>query len=152
MIEVEPIIDTQMIRINGYASEPKTASIIAKTWADEYINYNAHARHDSTVAAVNFLREKLRAVKDRVEQSERDAVEFARENPHVLLAAEGRNLLLDRLSSLHGRMASIEAQMDQSFFQAGAPATAGTIPETEKSPAMIQLEAEKVQLERDLAN
>lgn len=150
MIEIEPILNTQMIRIYALASDPRSAAVISQTWAEEFISYNSDSRHGSTAAAVDFLREELDKIKERVDQAEQSSVEFAKKKPHVLLVDQDRNLLFDRLSSLHDSMANLEAQLQVGLAQAAWSESSTSIPEEQKTSVLKEIEADQAGLEQEL--
>ena len=151
MIEIEPILSTQMIRVYALADDPESAAVVSQTWAEEFISYNALAQNDSTAAAVDFLQKEVDQVKSRVEQSEQASVDFAQENPHVLLVDEGHNLLFDRLGALHESMAMLEVDLQTSLAQAAWSENSTSIPQEKKTSVMLELETEQAGLDQELA-
>lgn len=75
---VEPVRNSRLVRLHYDSPDPKLAANILNSLAKAYINLNLERRFDATTYARNFLQERLQQVKAKLEESERELVEFSR--------------------------------------------------------------------------
>ncbi|MDS4042000.1 MAG: polysaccharide biosynthesis tyrosine autokinase [Candidatus Competibacter sp.] len=77
-LTVEPVRNSRLVRLYYDSPNPKLAAAILNNLAKAYINLNLERRFEATTYARNFLQERLQQVKAKLEESEREMIEFAR--------------------------------------------------------------------------
>ncbi len=77
-LTVTPIEKSRLVRLSYDGPNPKLAADILNNMAKVFINLNLERRFESTTYARNFLQERLQQLKIRLEESERELVEFSR--------------------------------------------------------------------------
>ncbi len=77
-LTVEPVRNSRLVILRYDSPDPKLAAAILNTLAKTYINLNLERRFDASTYARNFLQERLQQVKAKLEESERELVEFSR--------------------------------------------------------------------------
>jgi len=77
-LAVNPVRNSRLVILSYDSPNPKLAATILNTLAKTYINLNLERRFDTSTYARNFLQERLQQVKAKLEESERDLVEFSR--------------------------------------------------------------------------
>jgi capsular exopolysaccharide synthesis family protein len=87
-MHAEPVKFSRLIKVSVTGPNPETASRVANGFADNFISSNLERRYETTAYARNFLEKRLAAVKARLEQSERQLVDYARKERIVLVNAE----------------------------------------------------------------
>ncbi|HVK99614.1 MAG TPA: polysaccharide biosynthesis tyrosine autokinase, partial [Dongiaceae bacterium] len=75
-LEVEPINNTQLVRINFDANDPALAAQIANEMADVYIESNLDARLQMTKKAAGWLTGRLEELSNRLKESEAKLQEY----------------------------------------------------------------------------
>lgn len=69
---------TRILTIRFVSPDPRLSAKIANSYAENYIESNLERKSDSSTYALRFLRQQLQEAQARLEQSERDALEYAR--------------------------------------------------------------------------
>ena len=87
-MKAEPIKYSRLITVAVTGPNPETAARVANGYADNFISSNLERRYETTAYARNFLEKRLAAVKARLEESERQLVDYARKEGIVLVNAE----------------------------------------------------------------
>lgn len=87
-MHAEPVKYSRLITVNVTTPNPETSARIANGFADNFISSNLERRYETTAYARNFLEKRLAAVKARLEDSERQLVDYARKEGIVLVNAE----------------------------------------------------------------
>ncbi|WP_295432157.1 polysaccharide biosynthesis tyrosine autokinase [uncultured Thiodictyon sp.] len=77
-LTITPVRNSRLVRLSYASPNPVLAAAILNNLAKSYINLNLERRFDSTTYARNFLQERLQQVKAKLEESERELVEFSR--------------------------------------------------------------------------
>lgn len=93
-VAIEPIRLSRLVGINYTSRDPDMSARIANAWARAFIALSMDREFASTAEARRFLEERLGTLRTRLEQSERDAVNYAADRGIVTLGqtrdAEGR--------------------------------------------------------------
>ncbi|WP_295413561.1 polysaccharide biosynthesis tyrosine autokinase [uncultured Thiodictyon sp.] len=77
-LSVAPIEKSRLVRLSYDGPNPQLAADILNNMAKIFINLNLERRFESTTYARNFLQERLQQLKTRLEESERELVDFSR--------------------------------------------------------------------------
>jgi capsular exopolysaccharide synthesis family protein len=77
-LTVEPVKNSRLVRLYYDSPDRKRAAAVLNNLAKAYINLNLERRFEATTYARNFLQERLQQVKVKLEESEREMIEFAR--------------------------------------------------------------------------
>jgi capsular exopolysaccharide synthesis family protein len=85
-IAVNPVRASALIDIAFTSSSPALAAEIPNVWVDEFVQQSMDRRLMSTSIARAFLEKRLTETRQRLEQSDRNRVEFARKNAIVSLS------------------------------------------------------------------
>lgn len=85
----EPVRNSRLVSLSFSSTDPATAAKVANGFADNFIASNLERRYETTAYARDFLQRRLAAVRTRLEQSERQLVEYARSQGIIDLAATG---------------------------------------------------------------
>ncbi len=82
-LTVEPVRKSRLVRLHIDSTDPFFAAKAANTLAQSFINVNLERRFEASAYAKTFLEEKLLQTKAKLEDSERDMVNFSRESEIV---------------------------------------------------------------------
>jgi capsular exopolysaccharide synthesis family protein len=80
--------DSALISIAVEDPNPELAARLANAYADNFIQSNMERRYEATSYARNFLQQRIAAVKTRLEQSERQLVDYAQKQGIITLAVD----------------------------------------------------------------
>ncbi len=87
-ITIAPLRGSSLVDIRYTSADPELSSTIANAWVQEFIRQSMDRRFGSTADARSYLDTRLAALRQRLEQSERDLVNYAREQGIVRLSEE----------------------------------------------------------------
>jgi capsular exopolysaccharide synthesis family protein len=148
---VSPVINTQVVSVSFISTDPKFAATAVNTLADEYIDYTFETRRDATTKAKEFLEGELHTLRQKLEQSEQQLTQYAREH-NILLGADADNVVLQKFGDMSREMTKVEAELLSIPYEAVRNSTPDTFPETLKTNAMRDLEQRRAVIQEKLTD
>ena len=109
-LTVEPVRNSQLVRIHFDHPDPEFAAQVINAWANEFINATVENRFEASSYAREYLEEQLATAKGRLEQSERKLVDFAQREGLVDTGEDGRSLASRNLAELNSALATTQEQ------------------------------------------
>jgi len=106
-LTVEPVRKSRLVRLHFDSTDPYFAARAVNTVAQAFININLERRFEASSYAKTFLEEKLLQTKAKLEESERDLLQFSRELALVNLD-EKQNMYLHNFQEYSGAVAKAE--------------------------------------------
>lgn len=102
-VDIAPLRGSALVDVRFTSADPGLSAQIANAWVDEFIQQTLDRRFESTGDARTFLETRLVTLRDRLEKSERDLVNYARAQNIVRLteerSADGRTTTTQTLAS-----------------------------------------------------
>lgn len=77
-LTVDPVRNSRLVKVYFDSPDPEFSARVVNTLADVFIKLNLERRMDASSYAKTFLQERLMQMKSKLEDSERQLVEFAR--------------------------------------------------------------------------
>jgi len=77
-LSIEPVHNSRLVKVHFDSPDPQLATQIVNTYADTFINMNLERRFDASAYAKEWLEDQIRQTKAKLEESERQLLEFAR--------------------------------------------------------------------------
>lgn len=117
-ISIEPIEFSNLVDIKFSSPDPKLSAEIANLWAQEFLGTNFDKRFGSNVQAQKFLGDQISEMREKLELSEQELIDYANANEIVNItpiASEdgstggGQTLASSELSALSGDLARATA-------------------------------------------
>ena len=108
-LSVEPQMNSKLVNISFSSPVPEFAARAANAVADGYIASELERNFGANSYAKTYLEQQLEETKARLEQSERDLVEFAQKENLVNLG-EGQSLAGQNLGAINSALAAAQAQ------------------------------------------
>ncbi|HEY9147028.1 MAG TPA: polysaccharide biosynthesis tyrosine autokinase [Thiobacillus sp.] len=127
-LTVEPVRNSRLVRVHFDSPDPEFSERAANAIAEAFIASNLERRFDSSSYAKNYLEDRLEELKLKLEDSERQLVEFAQKEQIVSSGEGSANLSEQNLGSLNTSVA--EASRDRIRAEARwrqAQASKGTV-------------------------
>lgn len=127
-LTVEPVRNSRLVRIHFDSPDPEFSERAANAIAEAFIASNLERRFDSSSYAKTYLEDRLEELKLKLEDSERQLVEFAQQEQIVSSGEGSANLSEQNLGSLNTSVA--EASRDRIRAEARwrqAQASKGTV-------------------------
>ena len=117
-LTIEPMRNSQLVRINFDSTDPELAARVANAYADAFITSNIEGRFEASSYARKYLEERLAELKGRLEDTEKQLVVFAGEEEIISLGEDQPALAAQNLSELNQSLA--RAQDDRIKAEADA--------------------------------
>ncbi len=154
-LQVEPVRLSQLIRVSFVAHDPELAAKVANAFADTYIESDLEARYKMTQKASDWLAERLRGLRKKVEASEL-ALQQYRDKEHIVdakgLAMGGASKTFEDLTKaqIDARQRRSEAEIRYNQIR-----TAGgnyeTLPAIASNPAVSRMRDAESDADKKLA-
>ncbi len=106
---IEPVMDSALVKIHFVSAVPGFAAQAANALADGFIASGIERRFGASSYAQKYLQEQLALGKSRLEDSERQLVDFAQKEG-LILGAGGESLVNQNLTSLNTALAAAQEQ------------------------------------------
>lgn len=112
--EILPIDDSSMVDILHVSRNPETAARIANAVAEGFIAQNLERRFEASAYARDFLKQRLDATRERLEESEREAAAYARSQGIVMTSGDAvgdgaQTVTASQLTRLNAQLAEATA-------------------------------------------
>jgi len=151
-LDVEPVRNTQLVKLSFSSSSPEFAAKAANAFAESFIDMGVEDRYASAGKASTFLSSQIETIKQEITDKEAQLQAFSRSSDIVTLDPKS-NVILQRLESLNGALMEakrirIEKESRYHEVMTGPPeAVADSL-----SPGVIGgLRTQQMQLEQDYA-
>jgi polysaccharide biosynthesis transport protein len=108
-LSVEPIRRSRLVRLHFDSTDPFFAAKAVNTLAQSFININLERRFEASAYAKTFLEEKLAQTKAKLEDSERELVQYSRDL-EVMSPDEKQNVFSQNLQEFNNAVAKAEQE------------------------------------------
>lgn len=108
-LTIEPVRNSRLVQIHFDSPDPKFSARVADAFADGFIASTLERRFDASSYAKTYLEERLEQLKARLEDSERELVQFAQKE-QIVAGVEGQSLSGQNLTELNSTLAQAQAQ------------------------------------------
>ena len=155
-ISIDPERMSRLVRIGFSAPDPAFAKKVVDAWATQFIQQTLARRFDTTAYARRFLEQRLAQLRVRIDQSERQLVDYASREAIVNLPGESgtsggeRPLVVDNLSTLNRVLAQATADRIEAASRLDN-ARGGQSSEALTNPTISQLRTQRASLMADYA-
>ncbi|MFM9829186.1 MAG: GumC family protein [Sphingomonas sp.] len=159
-VDVSPVRKSSLVAIAYTSRSPELSARIANSWAQNYIDASVARQFASTADARKFLEGRLELLRARVEQSERDAVNYASQKGIITLSAardaqgkttSERTLVAADLEALNTALAESTAHRIEAESMAAAGSSSDASPEALSNTAISDLRRRRAELAAEYA-
>ncbi|WP_369981747.1 GumC family protein [Xanthomonas bundabergensis] len=150
-LTIEPVRDSRLVRINFDSPDRVLATRVANTYAKMFIASTQERRLQASSFAAKYLSERLEQLRDKVEESEKNAVDYSSKEQIVSLGEDKPSLPTQNMSELNVRLAAAQdarIKAESAWRQAGIGDGMG-LPQVIASPLIQSLRAEQAKLMAD---
>ncbi|HEU5068305.1 MAG TPA: polysaccharide biosynthesis tyrosine autokinase [Sphingomicrobium sp.] len=156
-VDISPIRGSALVDVGYTSNSPEMSAKIANAWVEEFVAQNIARKFDSTAQARQFLEKRLNDLRTKLEQSERDLVNYAaRKNIVTLSTAPGsdgragqdRTLTADTLEALNRALVAATAERVEAQSKVAGSATS---PASLNNPALAALRERRAQVASEYA-
>jgi len=134
-LTVSPSPNSRLIELSYVSDDPAEAARLANGFATSFIDLTLDRKYEATTSARRFLEERIRTVREEINDAERRLVAYAKENGIVLVGSgEGEGgagsstLTGESLGTLNSALAAAQQKRitaEQRYRQAAALAAGG---------------------------
>jgi len=156
-IDIVPVRLSRLVDIYFTSPDPAFSARVANAWADNFIQTNLERKIQATSYGRNLLQRQLAQLKERLDTSQRQLVDYASAQRIINLPAQSnangatseRSIVADDLAALNAALSQATAdriQAEARFQEAGG---AGTSAEALRNPAINSLRQRRAELAAD---
>ena len=112
-LDVEPLKRSRLVEVSFESNDRNLAAQVVNTLASTYIQQNLEARWDASQKATEWLSQQLVDMKAKLEKSEDELQQYARDNGLLFLETEKgttENIVTQRLRELQEELTKAQAQ------------------------------------------
>jgi capsular exopolysaccharide synthesis family protein len=109
-LSIEPVMETRLVRISYDSPVPAFSAQVANAVAEGFIAAGLERRFGANSYARQYLEDQLKTTKSRLEQSERQLVDFARKENLVSSGEGSQSLAGQNLAELNSALATAQEQ------------------------------------------
>jgi succinoglycan biosynthesis transport protein ExoP len=104
-LTIEPVRNSRVVRVHFDSADREFSQRVANAYAEAFIASSLERRFESSAYAKGYLEDRLQELKLKLEDSERQLVEFAQREEIVDTGVDGANLTSENLSALNSALA-----------------------------------------------
>lgn len=130
-LTVAPAVESRIIELSYVSEDPAQAARLANGFATSFIQLTLDRKYEATTSARRFLEERIKTVREDINDSERALVAYAKANGIILVSSGGKGeddagsstLTGDSLGALNAALAVAQQKRiaaEQRFRQAGS--------------------------------
>lgn len=119
-LSIQPISSSRLVKLSFDSHDPARARQIANAFAESFIKANLDRRFEATAYARNFLDERLKELKLKLEESEKQLVAYAQKE-QIVNVNEHQPLIVSELASINDALAKVRGERirnEQQWLQA----------------------------------
>lgn len=117
-LNVNPTRMSRLVEINFTSPEPAFSAKVANAWAENFIETNLERKIQATAYGRNLLQQQLAQLKQRLDESERQLVNYASSAKIINLPAQSgngdsrseRSIVVDNLATLNSALSQATAK------------------------------------------
>lgn len=106
-LSIEPVRNSRLVRVHYDSPDPAFSQRVVNAVAEAYIAANLERRFDASSYAKTYLEDRLQQLKLKLEDSERQLVEFAQKEK-IVDAVDGSSLSTQSLGELNSAVAKAQ--------------------------------------------
>ena len=140
-MKIEPIKDTQALKISFSHADPHIAAVVANGLAQSFVQRNFQNKTERFANKTNWLDRSTRELKARVTEAEHSLADYSRD--HNIFSTQGQaTLTTDRLMRLHDQAARAESDLilKKSMFEEVQQGRGAQLPESFTDARITELQ------------
>ncbi len=111
-LTVSPVRGSRIVKISVDHVDPAVAKRLVDGYAEVFITDNLDRRFEATSYARKFLEERLQQLKARLEESEKQLVQYA-EDKGIIRLDDNKNLSATDLEAINTKLAEVRAELSK---------------------------------------
>ena len=157
-LSVNPIRLSRLVEVSFTSPDSDFSARVANAWAENFIQTNLERKVQATSYGRNLLQRQLGLQKERLDESQRQLVNYASQQGIINLPAQGggngtttseRSIVADDLATLNTALSQATAERIQAEARYQQAGRAGTSPEALRNQAINNLRQRRAELAAD---
>jgi len=152
-VSVTPDRESRLVEVSFESADPRLSSQAVNTLADQYIEWVLEKKLGVTKSAVESLSKQLKTVKEKLEKTQDELTQFAKEWDIVSLDKD-LNLTYKQLADLNDALAKAETDRlsQEAIYEEAKANNYELLPQVINDPSLRQLKTEYVKLKSQYDN
>jgi capsular exopolysaccharide synthesis family protein len=130
-VKIAPVKNSSLIDISYTSRSPQWSAAIANAWPQQFVQANTDRKYGSTLEARRMLEERLRILRGKLEESERNLIAFGNQHDIITFAAtrdangrttDARTLVASNLEALNSALMAARSERIAAESRARTPA------------------------------
>ncbi|UXI66400.1 GumC family protein [Tahibacter amnicola] len=144
---IEPIRNSRLVRVHFNSLDPQFSATMANAVGDAFIASNIDRRFDASAYAKTYLEDRLQQLKLKLEDSEKQLVEFAQQEG-IINIDERQSLASQEMEVINQGLATAQQQRieAEAKFRRSLQTSGESLPEVLASPVIGQLKQRRAEL------
>jgi capsular exopolysaccharide synthesis family protein len=153
-LTIEPVRNSRLVKLNFDSPDPVLAAGVTNAVAENFIAVNLERRFDANSYAKNFLEQRIKQVKSKLEETERAQVEFARDKEIFSTDKEGGTTSAQNLQEFNAALSKAQQERikAESAYRQIQASKSGQLPQGLENDLIQQLKENKAKLEAEYQN
>lgn len=153
-IGIRRVSSSQLLSLSYVAPDPDFAAKVVNLYAEELIKKQFEDKQQIVEKASAFLKERLESLKRKVEESEQELVEYARDKELLTLDSKGTTTTHEKFSFFAKELAEADSNLvsARARYENFLGATLEAFPDQLRTENIQSLTARLLYLEQDLVN
>lgn len=155
-LSIEPVSRSRLVTVRFDSRNAQLSARIVNTLAEDYIDQSLEARWMATQKATDWLSQQLVGIKAKLEKSEEQLQDYARQNGLVFLENDkgaSQNVANERLQELQEELTKAQAERyeKESVYRLVQSGDYGSLPGVVENKLIQDLSERLAELKRELA-
>lgn len=150
-LTVEPVKNSRLVKVSFDNPDPVMAARVANAVAGNFIDVNLERRFNANSYAKDFLEERIKQVKAKLEETERAQVEFARSQEIFSVDKDGATTDAQNLQEFNSALA--KAQQDrikaEALYRQVQDPRSGELPQMVETDLIKKLKESRAKLQAE---
>lgn len=153
-LTIEPVRNSRLVKLNFDSPDPVLAAGVTNAVAENFIAVNLERRFDANSYAKNFLEQRIKQVKSKLEETERAQVEFARDKEIFSTDKDGGTTSAQNLQEFNAALSKAQQERikAESAYRQIQASKSGQLPQGLENDLIQQLKENKAKLEAEYQN
>lgn len=126
-LSIEPIRNSRLVKVHFDSGNPQFSARVANAIAEGFIAQQLERRFDASSYAKEYLEDRLRQLKAKLAESERELVSFAQKE-NIVSTGEGQSLASQNLTELNAQLATAQAERIKAEARWREASSGGALP------------------------
>jgi polysaccharide biosynthesis transport protein len=151
-LAVHIVPGTQLVEVHYRSTDPKLATDLANTVADQYMQRNFQAHYEGAMQVSTWLEQQMQELQTRALQAQQKLADFQKDH-NILGADETDNIVTDKLKMLNQQVTEAEADriVKEAKHRLAETGDAELIAASLPTPTLQTLRGEQLQLKAQQA-